>query len=296
MITKLTKRFKTAIQENNMSEMKNIIKHYQRFADESPDFFIYNCMQVAKLNELATNLTATKIQEPAPVPSWHIPDTLGWMKLPKLDIPTWSGETFKFYNWLSSCQNLFNLTSCSPATKTQIMFQALPLNKNRPFLGITDWDKLFSRLEQEFGSIQEFGHSVSIQFQHLTPCSTRREVAETLAPMVRRLSSTIANVRTFKNNPETLKITMLSATLNQSIINCLPRELGTHYLEKLSEFTQIDKTNNRPDLTFYFIVDYLSKIEKGYKINSIEFNYAFAFLFLCVVILKIRGLFFNLFR
>ena len=69
MITKLTKRFKTAIQENNMSEMKNIIKHYQRFADESPDFFIYNCMQVAKLNELATNLTATKIQEPAPVPS-----------------------------------------------------------------------------------------------------------------------------------------------------------------------------------------------------------------------------------
>ena len=158
------------------------------------------------------------------------------------------------------------------------MFQALPLNMNSPFLGITDRDKFFSFLEQEFDSIQEFGRSVSTQFQHLAPCSTRREVAETLAPMVRRLSSTIANVSAFKNNPETLKITMLSAALNQSIINCLPRELRTHYLEKLSEFTQIDKTNTCPNLTFYFIVDYLSKIEKGYKINSIEFDYAFAFL------------------
>ena len=49
-----------------MSETKNMIKHDQRFADESPDFFVYDCRQVAKLNELATNLTATKIREHAP--------------------------------------------------------------------------------------------------------------------------------------------------------------------------------------------------------------------------------------
>ena len=77
---------------------------------------------------------------------------------------------------------------------------------------------------------------------------------------------------TFKNNPETLKISVLSTTLNQSIINCLPRELSTHYLEKLSDFIDLDEKNNHPNLTFYFIVEYLSKIEKGYKINSIQFD------------------------
>ena len=156
------------------------------------------------------------------------------------------------------------------------MFQALPLNKNSPFLSITDWDKFCFRLEQEFSSIQEFGCSVNTKFKHLTPCSTRREVAETLAPIVKRLSSTIVNVSAFKDSPETLKITMLGTTLNQSIINCLPRELGTHYLEKLSDFTQLDKAINNHDLTFYFLIEYLSQIEKGYKINPIEFDSAFA--------------------
>ena len=39
-----------------------LIKQYSKAAADSPDFLMYDPIEVKKLNEFATNLTETKIQ------------------------------------------------------------------------------------------------------------------------------------------------------------------------------------------------------------------------------------------
>ena len=54
-----------------------------------------------------------------------------------------------------------------------------------------EWEEFKSRLILEYGSLHEFGRAVQDQFLHLTPFSTKREVAEILAPKIKDLTSVI---------------------------------------------------------------------------------------------------------
>ena len=100
----------------------------------------------------------------------------------KLDTPTWSGETYDLYTWLSECETVFTTAAVEPNTRAHLLRQAMPSSKRKPLINILEWDDFKRSLFLEYGSFHEFGRSVQSQFLHLPQFSTKREVAEIQAP------------------------------------------------------------------------------------------------------------------
>ena len=98
-------------------------------------------------------------------------------KPPKLVTETWSGQSYKFYPWLSSILIGFNLTRCADPVKLMLTLQALPLSKKGPFNNISNWNEFKIKLIDEFGSIDIFGRDVNQIFELLPSYESVQEVA-----------------------------------------------------------------------------------------------------------------------
>ena len=112
------------------------------------------------------------------------------------------------------------------------MRQAMPSPKRKPLTNILEWDKFKSCLILEYGSLHEFGHSVQNQFLHISQFSTKREVAEILAPRIKELISVIECVGIY-HNISTVQNIVLNTTLNQAIFRYLPSEFNITYRTNL---------------------------------------------------------------
>ena len=51
------------------------------------------------------------------------------LKPPRMEAPTWCGKHYDFYTWLASTIHLFTFSNSTNTAKTQILLQAMPLEK-----------------------------------------------------------------------------------------------------------------------------------------------------------------------
>ena len=153
------------------------------------------------------------------------------------------------------------------------MRQAMPLPKRKPLTNILEWDEFKSHLILEYCSLHEFGHSVQQQFLHISQYSTKREVAEILAPRIKELISVIECVGIY-HNISTVQNIILNTTLNQAIVKCLPSEFNITYSDKLADHISQDPMNQKPVSIFYFNAKFVTKIESGFKANLVDFAHA----------------------
>ena len=76
----------------------------------------------------------------------------------------------------------------------------------------------------------------STQFLHLSHFSTKREVAEILAPKIKELIFVIECVGIY-HNISTVKNIILNTSLNQPIVRCLPFKFNIIYSDKVYDHT-----------------------------------------------------------
>ena len=187
--------------------------------------------------------------------------------------PSWSGETYDFYTWLTNCDTVFTVTETGPIARVQIMKQVMPEKKRKPFHSTIDWEEFKELLLSEYGSIQELGRTIQKQFAHIPQFTTRQEVADILYPKIKELISTIDCVGKY-HVKSTVENVVLSDYLNQIIANSLPTELINSYSDKIAEFHDMSPRNMQPNHTFYFNAEFVRKIAKGYRANPVDYNRA----------------------
>ena len=195
------------------------------------------------------------------------------MKINKFDTPTWSGETYDLYSWLAECETVFTAAAVEFNARGHLMRQAMSSSKRKPLTNILEWDEFKSRLILEYGSLHEFGRSVQNQFLHLSQFSTKREVAEILAPKLKELKTVIECVGSY-HNISTVQNIILNTTLNEAIVRCLPSKFNISYSDKLADYTHLDPMNQEPVNMFYFNAKFVERIELGFKANPITFDHA----------------------
>ena len=107
-----------------------LIERYQQKIRTLSDVKIkYDRTEIKQLNHDATKLLATllanSIQAPNPYPPpLHTPSHS--LKMNKLDLPTWSSETYDLYSWLTSCETMFASAETGPIVRAHTMKQAMP--------------------------------------------------------------------------------------------------------------------------------------------------------------------------
>ena len=67
---------------------------------------------------------------------------------PRIEIPKWSGKS-----WITTCSRSFEITQCHETFRTQMMINAMPLEKTPEFNNITNWTNFKKQFISEFGSI-----------------------------------------------------------------------------------------------------------------------------------------------
>ena len=103
----------------------------------------------------------------------------------------------------------------------------MPSSKRKPLINILEWDDFKRSLFLEYGSLLEFGRSVQSQFLHLPQFSTKRKVAEILAPKVKELITFVKCVGIYHEISMVQNI-VLNTTLNNAIVRCLPSKFNIH--------------------------------------------------------------------
>ena len=149
----------------------------------------------------------------------------------------------------------------------------MPSSKRKALVNILKWEEFKERLILEYGSLHEFGRSVRNQFLHLSQFSTKREVAEILAPKLKDLKTVIESVGNY-HNLSTVQNIILNTTLNEAIVKCLPSEFNISYSGELAKYTWQDPINQEPVNTFYFNTEFIEDIAIGFKANPIDFDHA----------------------
>ena len=102
------------------------------------------------------------------------------MKINKSDTPTWSGETYDLYSWLTECETVFTAAAVELDTRGHLMRQAMPSSKRKALTNILEWEEFKNHLILEYGSLHEFGCSVRNKFLHLPQFSTRKNSPKSL--------------------------------------------------------------------------------------------------------------------
>ena len=85
-------------------------------------------------------------------------------KPPRMEISQWTGKSYKFNTWLSSCSWNFNFTHFSDAAKIQAMVQAMPLDKTPLFNNIIIWSDFKKKLITKFVGIPIFAREALALF------------------------------------------------------------------------------------------------------------------------------------
>ena len=156
----LVDRFQEAIDSNDISGIKLVLDQPILTGTTCTDFLKYNRTELTSLKITAEKIVASTIQPP-PTPiaqqpqQHHQPQTFG-LKTPRMETPTWNGDRYSFYSWLSSCSKSFDQSNCNNIAITQLMLQAMPLDKKSSFNHIDGWEEFKSKLLNKFGNLEVF--------------------------------------------------------------------------------------------------------------------------------------------
>ena len=117
---------------------------------------------------------------------------------------------------------MFKRSKWDNAAKTQGMLQSMPLNKQSSFVHIDSWEEFKKKLITYYGNTDVFRRKALCQFSQMDqPLQTVQELADVLVPTINTLKSHIQCVATFHDH-DLLYTNMLSPTLIDTIINCIP--------------------------------------------------------------------------
>ena len=106
-----------------------------------------------------------------------------------MEIPQWLGKNYKFYTWFSACSSSFEITKCPESARTQLMRQAMPLDKTPQFNNISDWTLFKKKLITGFGGIPIFARKTHSVFNLISVYKSVQELSEDLAPKIKNLES-----------------------------------------------------------------------------------------------------------
>ena len=184
------------------------------------------------------------------------PPTAGF-KPPRMEIPRWSGKSYEFYTWLSACSSSFTITNCPEAARTQLMRQAMPLDKTPQFNNISDWNLFKKKLISEFGGISIFAREAHSVFNLIPVYESVQELVEDLAPKIKNLESIIESMKEY-HSVNLLYNAVITPDLNNNITRSLPAELRISFCDKYSAFIKQDADNNgQSPAVFQFLNEYV---------------------------------------
>ena len=110
----LTEEFKQALLDEEAEDVEALLTQYDLFGKTCPDFLKFDRTMLMKLVLTGRKLhkgrdnpqpTLTTATYPLPYTPPSKPSCS--MKINKLDTPTWSGETYDLYSWLTECETVF---------------------------------------------------------------------------------------------------------------------------------------------------------------------------------------------
>ena len=133
IIHNLVEGFQEAIHSNDISGIKHVLDQLILARTTCTDFLKYNRTELTSLKITVEKMVASTIQPPpasfAQQPQQHHQSQTIGLKTPRMETPTWNGDPYSFYSWLSSCSKSFDKSKCNNIARTQLMLQAMPLNK-----------------------------------------------------------------------------------------------------------------------------------------------------------------------
>ena len=132
-----------------------------------------------------------------------------------METPTKNGDPYNFYLWLSSCSKSFDQSNCNSIPRTQLMMQAMPLDKKSAFIHINSWEEFKSKLLSRFGNLEVFRCKTLKQFTQLDqPLQSTHDLTTLLAPRIDILKYYIKCISNFEE-PEAIYATTLSSPPQQ---------------------------------------------------------------------------------
>ena len=196
-ISHLTAEFQRAIQVKDIEQLSNLRQLFNQTMKTNLEFLCYDLSTLYTARSTAIHILDSHLAASTPLPASPpngpvhaqpaTPPSASF-KPPKLVTATWSGQSYDFYPWLASILNGFNLTRCDDSVKVVLTLQAIPLNKQGPFIHITNWHDFKICLIEEYGSI---GRDVNQMFDLLPRYESIQEVAEDLSPKIKTLQANL---------------------------------------------------------------------------------------------------------
>ena len=262
-----------------MDELEDLLEQYRLYGRTCTNYLKYDYTKIRDLlkiiQKLTTSFTHSSPTSTAQQPQQHHqPQTIG-LKTPRMETPTCNGDPYSFYLWLSTCSKSFDQSNCNSITKTQLMLQAMPLDKKSAFVHIDSSEEFKSKLINKFGNLEVFRREALKQFSQLDPpLHSMHDLTTLLAPRIDKLKSYIESVANFEE-PEALYATTLSSALNNTIIQCLPVAVCIIFIPELSKFKSTHPANQMPPAIFQFIAKSVSNLAKDFYSYPLEFDDSF---------------------
>ena len=150
-ITELTISFSDALQNNKVNKLQLLLNIYSQRIRSEPDGLKFDCSKIlSSLMHVRQIIISSTPPNPIQTPSFlPTPPPASFTGL-GMEIPWWTGKSYNFYTWLSTCSQNFDLTHVSDAAKVQFMVQAMPLEKTPPFHYMGNWPDFKKKLISEF--------------------------------------------------------------------------------------------------------------------------------------------------
>ena len=149
----ITHRQGSCLKSNQHTEYDDLTNHCC-YRSSEPDILKFDRSQLrGTLNHAQKIMKTSRPPIPTQIPFSTPPPPSSRFKPPRMEIPWWSGKNYEFYSWLSAYSRSLETTKCPEAPRTQMMFQALPLDKTPPFNNISDWVIFKKKLISKFGGI-----------------------------------------------------------------------------------------------------------------------------------------------
>ena len=183
--------------------MSNRVTQYRLFGRTCTNYLKYDRAKIRDLLKTVQKLTISLTRfPPTPTaqqpPQHHQPQTIG-LKRPRMETPTWNGDQYSFYWWLSSRSKSFDQSNCNSTARTQLMLQAMLLNTKCAFIHMDSWEEFKSKLLNKFGNLEVFRREALKQFLQLDqPLHSMHDLTTLLAPRIDILKSYIKCVANFE--------------------------------------------------------------------------------------------------
>ena len=275
LILHFTKAIRIAIKNNNIRQLSAYVNQCNHQLDTNPEFVKYDLSDLLSVHQAATNIldshTARSTPLPPSPPNGRTQTPSASFKPPKLIIENWNGKPYDFYSWLASILHGFNLAQCDNPGKLHHTLHAIPMDKRGVLNHIDNWEDFKIALIDEFGSINVFGREVDLIFNSLPRFESVQEIAEELAPKIKKLQSNLVTMSQF-HKLEHLHGVAITRNLNSNIMRSLPSEVRPTFNEKYTSFHRQDPGNVMAPKTFEFLAQYVDEVRRNYQADPSLFD------------------------